>query len=51
LRGVIREHRLHNPGRRGRVARTLGQRRGLVACICKGLHPEAAAEAGVNAAD
>ena len=39
----------HDPSKRDRVARTENQRRGLIGYICKGLHPAAAAETGINA--
>jgi hypothetical protein len=39
----------HDPSRRGRVAHTEGQRRGLVAYGCKGFTPDVAARVGINA--
>jgi hypothetical protein len=41
----------HDPRRFGRVARTLDQRRGLIAYALKGLDPAAAAAVGVHAED
>jgi hypothetical protein len=41
----------HDPRRFGRVARTPGQRRGLVAYVLKGLDPAAADRIGVHAED
>jgi hypothetical protein len=41
----------HDPRRFGRVARTLDQRRGLMAYALKGLDPAAAEVVGVNAED